>query len=84
MAVVVNRYSLEFVVDCPANSVPVRYAWVIESSVMIRVETLRGFVRSLKPTYHEELADLLFKEFGGQQTLTAEHHSVLIVTERQP
>jgi hypothetical protein len=49
---------------------------------MIQVEDIIDAVMLLNRGFHEEIADQLHREFGGQQTLTANHHGVSIRTIR--
>ena len=49
---------------------------------MLMVENLIEVVTMHDRGYHEDIADQLLREFGGKQTLTANHHGVDIKTVR--
>jgi ribosomal protein L20A (L18A) len=50
---------------------------------MIMVEDIKKHTEYTEAAYHEDIADLLYAELGGRQTLTATHHGVEIVTVRE-
>lgn len=77
-----NKYRTEFFARCPINGVRVKYALAIETTTTIRVELIVSRVEAIREGFHEVLADELHAAFGGKQTLTADHHSVVIETER--
>lgn len=80
-----NRYTVRFFARCPANGLRIDYTLTIEKSegdADVLVEELVDAVSLLDQGFHEELADKLHCEFGGKQTLVADHHGVLIETTR--
>lgn len=77
-----NSYSTKFFAFCPVNNVRVEYEWTVKSKHMLNVESLIDAVTLLDRGYHEDFADQLHREFGGEQTLVAYHHGVYIKTER--
>jgi hypothetical protein len=78
----VNTYRTEFFCLCPVNQVRIKYALAIKTPNMVPVEEILAVVESQHEGYHEDIADELLKRFGGEQTLTADHHGVQITTER--
>lgn len=77
-----NKYRTEFFARCPANGIRIKYTLVIETTKTIRVELIVSRIEVIREGFHEALADELHAAFGGKQTLTADHHSVVIETER--
>lgn len=77
-----NTYRTEFFAFCPVNAVRVKYALRIETKEVIKVEQIIDEVCMHSDGYHEEIADDLFRAFGGRQTLVADHHGVTIETVR--
>lgn len=77
-----NIYTVEFFSKCPANNIRIHYKLTIKTENTIVVEDLLASVSSLEKAFHENIADDLFRIFGGHQTLEAEHHGVLITTQR--
>lgn len=77
-----NKYRAEFFARCPINGIRVKYALLIETTEAIRVELIVNRVEAIREGLHEALADELHAAFGGKQTLTADHHSVIIETTR--
>lgn len=77
-----NKYRTEFFARCPVNGVRVKYVLVIETTATIRVELIVSRIEAINEGLHESLADELHTAFGGKQTLTADHHSVVIETTR--
>jgi hypothetical protein len=77
-----NEYTTEFFAHCPTNGVRIKYTLVIITSEVVMVERIIDTVNLLDRGYHEAFADQLLREFGGRQTLTADHHGVRIVTTR--
>ncbi len=76
-----NTYTHSFSAVCPSNGVVVEYHLTIQSVVMILVEQIIDAC-TVTETYHEPLADGLYKRFGGHQVMTASHHGVQITTIR--
>lgn len=79
----VNEYRVDFQVACPNNKVPIRYRLRIRTSEAVMVERITEALASTKEAYHEDIADMMFRMFKGQQTLRAYHHGVWIKTKRQ-
>lgn len=77
-----NVYSTEFFSRCPVNAVRIKYSLRIETAQTIAVEAILDRIAMFREGFHEAFADALFKDFGGIQTLTADHHGVTIVTTR--
>lgn len=77
-----NVYSTRFFSICPNNGARIDYELNIETDQTIQVEDLIDAVTLLNRGYHEEIADQLFREFGGRQTLSADHHGVAIKSVR--
>lgn len=77
-----NIYQYRFASTCPNNKRPIIYELAIETDKMIYVEKIVVFVELQNPSYHEPMADALYAQFGGRQTLTAHHHGVDITTIR--
>lgn len=78
-----NTYETEFFCRCPVNGIRIKYLLTIQSDQKIMVEAIIKSVDSFADDFHEEIADKLHKEFGGLQTLVAEHHGVRITTHRE-
>ena len=78
-----NKYRTKFTSLCPVNDKQITYELEIRHTEMIVVEDILEAVSKFLVGYHENIADLLFKKFGGEQTLTANHHGVVIQTERK-
>lgn len=77
-----NIYEIEFFSRCPQNGIRIKYHLTIESDKIIMAEDIVDVTDLLVRCFHEEAADQLFHEFGGIQTLVAEHHGVRITTKR--
>lgn len=77
-----NNYQVEFFSWCPVNNIRITYTLNIKTENTIFVEDILKSVNSIDKEFHENIADDLFKVFGGHQTLEAEHHGVYIKTLR--
>lgn len=77
-----NTYATKFFARCPTNGVRIEYALTIRSEAMIQVEDIIAAVSELTNGFHEKFADALAAQFGGNQTLVADHHGVTITTVR--
>lgn len=77
-----NLYRTEFFAFCPSNGVRIKYHLTIETTETIMVEQIVDEVTLHSKGYHENIADDLFRSFGGRQTLLAHHHGVDIETRR--
>lgn len=78
-----NTYETIFWADCPANGERIVYSLTIRTAAFIKVESLVARLKQMTSAFHEDIADMLFAEFGGHQTMTAEHGGVTITTERK-
>ena len=78
-----NNYTVQFFAFCPVNGVRIFYTLSIEIDLVIMAEALIDAVTLIDKGFHEEIADDLFREFGGHQTLLANHHGVEIKTTRK-
>jgi hypothetical protein len=77
-----NNYQVEFFCRCPVNNIRIHYKLTITTDKMIMVEKLIDRVSAIGEKLHEDLADELVLEFGGQQKLEANHHGVYLQTIR--
>lgn len=78
-----NRYETSWYCKCPVNGIRILYQAKIETKEVIAVEELLEYIdKFYKDGFHELIADDLKEKFGGKQTITANHHSVTITTER--
>ena len=77
-----NAYTTEFFSQCPNNGLRIKYKLRIETRETILVEQITAKVESISEGFHEEIANELLSSFGGVQTLSADHHGVLIETTR--
>lgn len=78
-----NIYTTKFVALCPVNNKPISYCLEIKHLDKIFVEEILEEVKKFTALFHEEIADELFLKFGGRQRLIANHHGVVIQTERK-
>ena len=78
-----NKYKTKFTSVCPVNHKQITYELEIKHTDKILVEDILETISKLLIGYHENIADELFKKFGGKQTLIANHHGVFIETERK-
>jgi hypothetical protein len=77
----VNHYRYSFTAECPEDGDSVLYILQIECETKILAEDIRENCKR-GSVYHEELADDLATCLPGNQTLTANHRGVEIVTYR--
>lgn len=80
-----NIYRIEFFAFCPVTPARIKYELTIENPSTdnkLMAEDLVDAVTLIDKGMHEEIADQLFREFGGRQTLKAHHHGVDIETRR--
>lgn len=77
-----NIYTYTFAAHCPNNGESIIYTLEIRSQTIIHVEHIKTACALHDTAYHEDIADDLAARFGGDQTLTANHHGVNIRTER--
>jgi hypothetical protein len=78
-----NKYSTKFIALCPVNNKPIIYQLKIKHIEKILVEDILETISEFSSGFHESIADGLFEKFGGEQTLIANHHGVVIQTERK-
>lgn len=78
----VNIYRQRFSAICPSGGETVYYHLTIRSKNMIMAEAIRGFCYELPAGYQEDIADQLYKQFGGEQILVANHLGTEIETRR--
>ena len=78
-----NKYKTKFTSVCPVNHKQITYELEIKHTDKILVEDILETISKLLIGYHENIADELFKKFGGEQILIANHHGVFIETERK-
>lgn len=77
-----NTYTTNFFSVCPVNGARINYRLRITTTEVIRVEDILSVVSGFVDGFHEDFADRLLSRFGGSQTLTADHHGVVIETTR--
>ena len=77
-----NIYEVSISTVCPVNGQPVDLYITIKTKNVVMVETLLLFLEDSKNNLHEDLADRLYKKFGGKQVVKGFHHGVWITTER--
>ena len=77
-----NIYTYTFVATCPANGEAIVYKMEIQSDQKILVEHIKTAAALIRHGYHEDIANTLFAQFGGIQTIEATHHGVDIKTVR--
>lgn len=78
-----NTYETEFFCRCPENGIRIKYLLTIQTERKIMVEAIIKAIESFAEGFHEDIADKLHEEFGGLQTLVADHHGVQITTHRE-
>jgi len=78
-----NTYKTKFFVRCPVNNEEISYKFEIKINKKILVEEILDFVNKFDAGFHEDIADELFEKFGGVQKISANHHGVVIHTERK-
>ena len=77
-----NTYRTSFTALCPVNGATIEYRLHIHTGLTIEVEKILAAVRAIGSGFHEDIADKLLEQFGGSQTLVADHHGVTIETIR--
>lgn len=77
-----NEYKMSFYVRCPSDKELIKYSLSLTTDVTIMVESLIEFVKQIEEDYQENIADRLFKKFGGISVLSATHQGVTIITTR--
>jgi hypothetical protein len=76
-----NIYKICFASKCPVNGDHIDYELEIRSRHTIKAEDLEWNVPT-HPQLHEDIADGLFRHFGGHQIIRAKHGKVSIETHR--
>lgn len=77
-----NIYRHTFTATCPSDGETVIYSLEIRSLTMIHVEHIKTAAALIKKGWHEQIADELSNQFGGDQTIIATHQGVEIETVR--
>jgi hypothetical protein len=77
----VNIYRFSFFAKCPNDDASIEYYAEIRSERMIMVERINASLPDAG--FHEEIANRLVMELGGEQTITAVHQGVEITTVRR-
>lgn len=77
-----NVYRAQFHARCPVNAARISYTWTLTTAQVVRVEAINDALDEIRTGFHEDIADDLHRQFGGQQHLVAEHHGVTIETTR--
>lgn len=77
-----NTYRTQFFARCPANGIRITYNLTISTGLVIEAEKIIDAVERIEEGMHEDIADRLLNELGGQQVLKADHHGVQIETIR--
>ena len=78
-----NTYTTSWFCKCPVNGIRILYTAKIETTEIIAVEELLAHIdQYYKDGFQELIATDLHEKFGGKQTITADHHSVIITTTR--
>lgn len=78
----VNKYRFSFVCACPDGGELITYSVSIVTGRFANIRDLMTWHHG-PAKYHETIADEMFAAFGGEQTITATHQGVYIVTERE-
>lgn len=77
-----NIYRTKFTAVCPNNKKVILYALQITTDQKIMVEEIMERCHKIGCGYHEDIAEMLYSGFGGEQVLIATHHGVEIETRR--
>lgn len=77
-----NIYRAIFHARCPVNGARIQYNWTLSTEAVVPVEKINDALDKIRLGFHEHIADHLHSDFGGKQTLIAEHHGVTIETRR--
>jgi hypothetical protein len=78
----VNIYRHTFAAVCPSDGELIIYQLEVRASAMIRVEHIKAATAVIKKGWHEQIADRLAEDIGGDQTIIATHQGVEIETVR--
>lgn len=77
-----NHYTARFHARCPSNGQPILYTLTLSTVSTIMIERITAAVSAVGVGYHEDIADSLWSQLGGQQVIEADHHGVAIRTVR--
>jgi hypothetical protein len=77
-----NIYRHTFTAVCPSDGELIIYRLEVRSPAMIRVEHIKAATAIIKKGWHEQIADRLAEDIGGDQTIIAMHQGVEIETVR--
>ncbi|MCY1557038.1 hypothetical protein D9M68_938490 [compost metagenome] len=77
-----NIYRHVFSAKCPNDGELITYKLEIKTAETIMVERIKIFTWAINIGYHEQLADELHREFGGEQRMVAFHQDAEIETVR--
>ena len=77
-----NIYGYTFSVQCPNDSKTIEYTILIKHDEMIMAETIVAACAFDKPMYQEQVADELRRILPGEQSISADHCGVEVITER--
>ncbi|ALI05186.1 hypothetical protein C1Y08_20865 [Pseudomonas sp. FW306-02-F02-AA] len=77
-----NTYRHTFAAVCPSDGELIIYRLEVRSPKMIWVEHIKAATAIIKEGWHEQIADRLAEDIGGDQTLIATHQGVEIETVR--
>lgn len=77
-----NKYTYSFFSTCPNNGEIISYELSITHDKTIMVEHIKSSAKTMEGRFHEDIADLMYREFGGLQVIRATHHGVQIETTR--
>lgn len=77
-----NIYGYTFRVKCPNDDRSIEYTLLIKSPDMIMAESIVTACNFDKPMYQEQIADELRQALPGEQSISAEHCGVEVITHR--
>ena len=77
-----NIYRHTFGAVCPSDGELIIYRLEVRSPAMIRVEHIKAATAIIRKGWHEQIADRLAEDIGGDQTIIATHQGVEIETVR--
>ena len=77
-----NIYGYTFSVQCPNDSSSIEYTLLIRHDEMIMAESIVSACDFKSPMYQEQVADELRRLLPGEQSISADHAGVEIITER--
>ncbi|WP_288492031.1 hypothetical protein [uncultured Pseudomonas sp.] len=77
-----NVYRKTFVAVCPNDGEAIIYDLKIQTDRTIYVENINTATALIKIGFQEVIADDLYRQFGGLQTIQATHQGVDLTTIR--